>query len=378
MPSSLHLATSISAAWLIGMVPVFLRPLQKPLEERLQLVEGRLDRLHLALTFSWVPLMPLAGWLLDVWAIEKVLFTGSLILGLSIASLALCQSRSGLLWSVLGVGFGGACVTTAGVAFMPLAFRTFSESKSASVCQGFVFVSLATLSTPRLLSILLGRISFRRTVLSLGLLCLLPAMLVSFLPRPEPVLQVVAESSSFDIRFWLIALVVFLYFPLEFALEMWPRPYLTEIGYTGKSILRLLTGFWIAFLLMRFGLSWIIRPGNEIWLVVVLLILSSMVQGNLAGAYAPSSGSLGFWLVGACYGPILPVLLGILLNLEIPRGDSGLALGLVFALSALSSLLILPGMASFAKKHPPRVLMRVLMLLGLVMAAPMLVLALIR
>ena len=142
--------------------------------------------------------------------------------------------------------------------------------------------------------------------------------------------------------------------------------------------MRLLVGFWCAFLLFRFGLGWMIRQGNDAWLVLVLLVVSSMILGNLAGAYAPSSGYFGVWLVGACYGPLLPALLGILLDLESPRRIEGQAVGVVFALGALSTLLVQPALTAYAKSHAPRATMRIPMVLGLLMAAPMLVVTLLR
>ena len=249
----------------------------------------------------------------------------------------------------------------------------------AALCLGFVFVSLSSLLTPRCLAWLMAKFGFHKTHVALGLSCLLLAALVSLVKiEPHLVQPVISDGSPYDIRFWLIALVAFLYFPLEFSLDIWPRPYLTEIGYTGRTIPRLLIGFWCAFLLMRFGLGWMIRPGNEAWLVLILLVVSSMILGNLAGAYAPSSGSFGFWLVGGCYGPLLPALLSILIDLESPRGNSGQALGIIFSLGAVGTLVVRPLLVAKSKDRPPRVSMRILMLLGLVMAAPMLVLALIR
>src|SRR5262249_2322539 len=137
-------------------------------------------------------------------------------------------------------------------------------------------------------------------------------------------------------------------------------------------------GFWCAFLLFRFGLAWIIRPANETILMLTLLVLSSMLLGNLAGAYAPSSGYLGFWLVGAFYGPILPALLALLVCLEGPRPGPGQAVGSVFALGAVSALVVKPSLNAFAKSHAPRESMRIPMVLALVMAAPVLLLAVMR
>jgi hypothetical protein len=181
----------------------------------------------------------------------------------------------------------------------------------------------------------------------------------------------------YDVRFWLIAVVVFLYPPLELSLEIWPRPYLAEIGYPARTIVRVVIGFWCAFFVLRFGLGWMIRQGNEAWLVLTLLVLSSMVLGNLAGAYGPAGGFLGFWLLGACYGPLLPALLGTLES-GATRQLPGRALGAVFAILALSSLIAQPLLVAFAKRHAPRECMRIPLILGLIMAAPMLLVAVIR
>jgi MFS family permease len=371
VPSPLQIATSISTALTIGLVPIFFGTMRAPLEQRVQLPAGRLDWLEKLLFLSWVPLMPLAGWLVDHWGTHQVLFIGSLLLGLSIAWLALAQTYARVLWGIAGLSLAGAFITVGGIAFM--------WNAGVSLCLGFVFVNLAFLLTPQLFPPLLERMTFRRAFLAVGLLCLLPAALVA-LVKSDPNIAPVAvpNESSFDIRFWLIALSAFLYFPLESSLQIWPRRYLAEIGFETQTIPHIIIGFWCAFLLMRFGLGLIIRPGNETWLLLTLLVLSSVVLGNLAGAYAPSSGSLGFWLVGACYGPLLPVLLGILFGLQVPRGNSGQALGIIFALSAASTLIVRPFLVAYANKNPPRALMRVMTVLGLVMAAPMVVLAVIR
>ncbi len=339
MSSPLMAATSVSAALAMGMAAVLFKHIEGPLAARLQLPQGRLERFHLLLLLSWVPLMPLAGWLVDRWGPAHVLFVGSLGLSLAVASLGLCQKTTSLFWAVLGLGIAVALVSTAGVVFMPLALTPTPAtgrgawSVGASICLGYVFVGLAMFLTPSAFAWCTRQVGFARALLLLALLCLVPATLVSLVStgNPDFGLPVARNGALFDLRFWLILLVALLYFPLEFSLDIWPRPYLTDIGYADRSLIRLLIGFWCAFLVMRFGLGWIVRPGNEAWLMLVLALLSSMVVGNLAGAYGQSSGCLGFWMVGACYGALLPCLLAILLQWQGPRGAAGQATGVLFA-----------------------------------------------
>ncbi len=99
-------------------------------------------------------------------------------------------------------------------------------------------------------------------------------------------------------------------------------------------------------------------------------------MGNLAGANEYSSGSLGFWITGACYGPLLPGFLALVMELlpELPAT----ALGIMLAFSGLDTLIVRPMMTALAARSRARTVMRVPLLLGLLLAAPLLVLALIR
>jgi hypothetical protein len=378
MPAPLLVATSVCTALAMGLASALLGALKDSLREQLHLPDYRLDRLNKLLLVSWIPLMPLSGWLVDHWGLHQVLFVGSMLLSLAVAWLGLCQTFHGLLGGVLGLGLAGAFLTTAGVTLMPIALTLESRwSLAAALGLGFVFVGLATLLTPVSIRWVQRRLGFQKALLAVGLLCLVPATLVAIAKSDIPGPALATEIGVFDMRFWLIALATFMYFTLERSLFVWPRPYLAEIG-AGRSLARLLVGFWCAFLLFRFGLGWMIRQGNEGWLVLVLVVVSSMVLGNLVGAYAPSSGFFGVWFVGACYGPLLPALLAIVLDLERPRGAQGQAVGMLFALGAASSLIAEPALAAFAKRMPPRATMRIPMVIGLLMAAPVLVLALIR
>jgi MFS family permease len=380
MPSPLLVATSISAAIAVGVVSVLYRGLQVSLHQQIAIADDRLDRLGKTLLFCWLPLMPLAGWLVDHWGVQEVLFAGSLGLGLAMAWLALCRSFVSVLWGVIGLAISGALLTTAGTVLMRDALRLSPDwSTAAPFCLGYVFVGLAALLTPKLIPGLIRRFGYRQTLLCLALLTLVPAALAAFVHADAPVApQPPPGSPYFDTRYWLVVLVVFLYFSLERALEIWPQPYLADIGYSPRAAFRLTVGFWCAFLLLRFGLGWVIRPDSDAWLVFILLVVSSMIVGNLAGAYARSSGYIGFWLMGVCYGPLFPVLLGILMDLEGPRSLPGQAVGVLFGLTALNSLVVQPVLVTFARLHTPRVFMRIPMLLGLVAAAPVLILALIR
>src|SRR5207253_3262892 len=109
------------------------------------------------------------------------------------------------------------------------------------------------------------------------------------------------------------------------------------------------------------------------WVLLGLVLVSAFTMGNLVGATEHSRGSFGFWLVGACYGPLLPGFLALVL--DIFKDTPATALGFMLALSGLDTLIVRPLMTSLARRRPGRTVMRVPMVLALLMAAPLLVLA---
>ena len=80
----------------------------------------------------------------------------------------------------------------------------------------------------------------------------------------------------------------------------------------------------------------------------------------------------------AVHTPLLPALLGMLFELANPYGKAGQMLGIVLAVCALSFLVVRPLVMAYCKNQPPRGTMRTMMILGFIVAAPLLVLALIR
>ncbi|MBI3410763.1 MAG: hypothetical protein HY040_20700 [Planctomycetes bacterium] len=375
------LATSISCALAIGLLHSFVESVRPALEERHGLDEKHGRRLTRLYTLLSAPLLLLAGWLCDLPALASVLFFGSLALGVGVAFLT--QSRTMLPWAIFTIAAGGAGVTTAGLVLMATAiFPNQTNNAAGALTLGFAFIGVGALLTPYVVPPLIRYLGFRQTLVFLALLCIVPAGLSIFCQHQieftkEPLLF---EGVLHDPRLWLLAIPTLLYFPLDRSLDVWTQPYLAELGYRGRAIVRLLIGFWLAFLLMRVAFAWIVTPGYEVWALLTLLVVSSMVLGNLSGAFARSSGYVGFWLVGACYGPLLPGFLGTLIdfdsshNFRIPT----VVLGGLFSLGCLSDLILEPGLVAFAKRRSARAAMRIPMILALVMAAPILILALIR
>src|SRR5262245_33277810 len=258
MPSPFFVSASIGSSLAVGILPVLLSTVSPALQKQSALSDLQVRRMGQWHWLAWFLSFPIAGWLVDQWSIHDVLFTGLLLLALAISWIALSQTYSALVWGAVGMSLAGAWVMTSAISLMPQALA-FSprQSLGAALSLGLVFAGLAALLAPAALPRLIDRFGCRPTLLAIGLLCLVPALLIAISARSEdtagPPSRPLNESFE-DIRLWLIALAIFLYFPLERLLEIWPRPYLGEIGYAGGAVTRLLVGFWAAFLIMRFAL----------------------------------------------------------------------------------------------------------------------------
>jgi fucose permease len=383
MSHPLLIASALASGFAIGFVPALVDSLRLPLHGQLKGSEKSVDRTLLLFYCTWLPAMPLAGWLIDHWHNMEVLFFGLLACVLGMAWLGLAASLRSLVSSVLVLGAGYSTVAVAGVRLMPGALGfTAHPSTVAALNVGFVCVIVGAVAAPPIVAWTGRRWGHRQGLLylSLGLVAAATLVFVSRGEFPDHERSLPWSELIRDARLWLLGTVILLYFALENCVEVWPEPYLKELGYRGRYLGAAMLGFWIAFTLLRFATGWLPQTNYDIWLLLALVLSSSIILGNLVGATEYSSGSLGFWLTGATYGPLLPGFLALVLDL-FPESAPGLpatALGMMLALSGLDTLIVRPLMTALAHRRPARTVMRVPTVLGFILAAPLLVFALIR
>jgi len=373
------IAATISAAILIGFLTTLMDSIRPALAVRFDRPAAELPNFSRRLHLCWIPLMPITGWLIDSWGVHGIFFSGSLVLSFGVAWLAVARRLQTLALGVYALAWGGAALTLTCIRLMLEAFPFGNgPSPESSLCVGFLFIAVAALLTQGLYPRILARLGYRNTLLLSALFCLAPACIASFL-EPSALPAAIANPSPERLlhnpRLWLLTLLIFFWFPLEHSLDVWPRPFLAELGYTGKAITTLIVGFWFWFLASRLAMSWVLLQGFEIWIVLILALIPPMVLGNLVGAYAPSSGYFGFWLVGASYGPMLPAFLGMTMDFFDNRC---LILGIMLAIDSLCALVIRPTFERYVRGHSARESMRVPLIFGLLLSAVILVLALIR
>ncbi|MBI2804818.1 MAG: MFS transporter [Planctomycetes bacterium] len=388
MTFSLFAVATLTCALLMGLLPVLVDGIQKPIEARLGLPVGRAVWFGRLFYLAWLPGMPAAGWFLDAWPNREILFLGLIALILGMAWLALLRDLPSLLLNSLLLGTAYSLITTATVRLMTVAF--FPEESVeyrlnlASLNLGFVMVGLGALVGPWLVQAIEHWWGPRQGLLYFSVLLIAPAALVALCEReifPEPRLNTTPWLELATHPYLMLAVfVILVYFALENLLEYWPEAFLRDIQYQDRGVKFNLIVFGLAFIATRGAAAWwfYFYPDHGIVVTFLFVIGSAFVLGNLAGGFDVGSGTLGFWLAGACYGPILPGLLGMALDFYAPNPLPGSALGVLLALSGLDTLLMRPIMDKFARGRPARSVMRAPTFLAIVLAAPLLLLAFLR
>lgn len=389
MTFSLLTAAVLAGGFLIGMVPTIVDGIRKPMQDRLNLSAPQLGWFLRLFYLAWLPAMPLAGWLLDSWTISReVLFFGLVGVILGFTWMALARSAGSLQWSAVFLGVSYSCVATTVVRLMTAVFfadePNVDDFRSASLNVGFIAVGSGALVGPWIAAAIERWWGCRQGLLYLSIVCLTPAVLTALCERalfPKPA---EAASNLEDVvthpHMMLIAGAILLYFALENCLDYWPENYLKELGYRPGGLRASLAIFWLAFITARAAAAWWLHehPTHSFALTVGLLILSAILLGNLSSGYEIGGGSLGFWLVGICYGPLLPGLLGIALDQAAKISAKPLPaalLGVLLALSGLDTLVVRPLIGGFGKDRAARSVMWAPTILAIVLAVPLLLLA---
>ena len=366
-------ATTISAAFVFGMILALLGSLKLALAKRLNLGEGEVARLLAALNAAVVPLMLLAGCLIDTLGVRIVLILGSLATALAVATLDLKSSYGRTFGSLLLAGLGSACVGAAALVLMPHAFFGVDRLASASINLGCVFIALGALVTPVLSDVLNRLLEFRRTVGVLAVLCLAPALLAALPNQFQGVVLLGVDLTALvsDANLWLIGLVFLFYAPLESSISVWTTTYLTDLGEGEGGAAWMLSAFWTAFLASRLLtamlLHWAAAPSGEPWVIVAAGVAAAAVIGNLVGAANKSSARVSLVLLGFLLGPVFPVLVSLAFR-SAPESP-GTAYGMVFAVGSVGSLVMVPLVGARARRTNVQTALRIPMVLALALSA---------
>lgn len=335
---------TLAAAFVFGMLLALTAGLKTTLAKKLGNAEDQATGILAAMHLTFVPMMLIAGMLVDAWGAGEVLILGAVLAAVGIVSLSLSQSARQCLCAVLLTGVGAGCVGNSATVLMPRSF--FDNSAAASLNLGYVFVGLGALLTPVATDLLLRVVSIRRALGGVAMVCVVPAGLALAAPTQAMPSGEIREAAWSAPVVWIAGVVFMLYSPLEAWLGTFVGRYLTDLGYTPRRSALLLAGVWLTFLASRLVTALlqqqeVLSPFSDPWLIWMLALPAAIALGNLAGTHSRGNAAVALLLMGAFLGPIFPTLVGFVMTSFDPR-QQGIAFGTMYALGAAGSCLMAP------------------------------------
>jgi hypothetical protein len=370
---------TVTSALLVGLVLALLGNLKLALARRPEQTHGSIRRYLTLLNFLLIPLLLMAGILVDLAGVRAMLVTGSVLLALAFVSLSAPTTFGRTVFATLVAALGASILWVATIVLLPSGL--FGPRELTASCQvGFVLVALGALLTPPLFDLLLHAIGLRRTMALLALLLLMPAFLAG-VPRADEFPIGSSRSLLFepvaDPAVWMAAVVFFVYAPLEAFVSVWTTTYLTTLAMQRKQSWWL-AGFWTSLMLSRilFGyLQHVIQQftslgsSQEGWFLVLSAALAAVVLGNMAGTVHPEKAFWGLILLGFALGPLFPILVGLLFQIKGVEAAPGTTFGLLHAAGSIGSLLLSPLVNLSASARKIQTALRIPLFIALLLTA---------
>jgi MFS family permease len=371
---------AISGAFVCGLVLALFGALKLALAQEGETGRHRVASQLAALNLCLILMTLLAGVLVDRWGVRGVVLSGSLILGVGLLALSARPAPPRDFLALLVAALGGSALWTASTVVMPQAFFGVAFA-TASVNLGYVFFALGALVAPGLLDVLVQGMGAKKALAVLAFVCLLPAFPAAL--AGEGTLEAPGGREDVavllqDGHVWLAGLVFFFYVPLEAAVGIRTTTYLVASSQPRRQG-AWVAGFWAAFVVSRLLTALaqhadILRPHYEAWFLVLLALLAAVTLGNLSATIRPSSARIGVILLGLLIGPVFPTLVGMVLRSN--GEEQGTALGVLFGMGSLGSLVLGPIFAGRGTPQSVWPAVRLPMVLALVLTAVALVFSL--
>jgi fucose permease len=232
------------------------------LSARLNFDLARGGALFSFLYFPQIPMVFLAGPLIDRFGKKPVLAAGFLLCATALVGIAYAPSYAVLAALLIALGLGGASAMSASNTLIP---DLYPENPSSALNLGGVFFGVGAIFFPWLVALMTARLGL---VLTLWLITLLVAgvAVVAFMQRFPPV----SAGGGFD---WhearrlalnpaviILALVLFFYSAVEISTAGWTRTFLQQdLLATPQTSKAILTIFWIAMMVGRLAASQVVK-----------------------------------------------------------------------------------------------------------------------
>jgi len=307
------MGTACAGLFTFGVMTSFLGATLPELGARLNFDLARGGALFSFLYLPQIPMVFLAGPLIDRFGKKPILAGGFLLCAAALVGIAYAPSYVVLAALLIALGLGGTSAMSASNTLIP---DLYPENPSSALNLGGVFFGVGAILFPWLVAFLAVRLGL---VLTLWMITLLVAgvALVAFLQTFPPA----SSGGGFD---WseagrlashpaviILALVLVFYSAVEISTAGWTRTFLEQdLQATPQSSKAILTMFWVAMMAGRLAASQVVK-----WVRGPKLLLGAAL-GAVAGllvvvtARSITAAAVGIVICGLTYAPVFPTTAG--------------------------------------------------------------------
>lgn len=312
-PTRYLMGTACAGLFTFGVMTSFLGATLPELSARSGFDLARSGTLFSFLYLPQVPMVFLAGPLIDRFGKKLILAAGFLCSAAALVGMAYSPSYVVLGGLLVLLGLGGSSAMAAANTLIP---DLYPQNPSSALNLGNIFFGVGAVFFPWVVALMARRLGLVATLWFIALLVGLVAVMA--LAQKFPAASMAggfdwgqARSVAVDPAVVILASVLFFYSSLEISTAGWIRTYLeTDLAATPESSQIVLTSFWIMMMLGRLIASQVVKRVRGPQLVLGCSV--GAIAGLLLLALAPNLGmaTAGVILCGLCYAPVFPTTAG--------------------------------------------------------------------
>lgn len=354
-------AVAILCVFCLGMCLTLLGSISVKLMPRLKIDKGKFGSLISTFMFSCLVASLIIGVVIDKIGYKPVAVFGFAATALCI--LLLAQGKTFVMAAVACIllGFGAMALNTAGNTLIPMVLFE-GQNPAAASNLGNVSTCLGLFLSPMLVSLLLKRISYEKTVSVLGLIVLAPVILAILAIYPQSqagfafsdALALLAKPAVL-----VSALVLFCYIALESSFCNWLPAFGKEVISQEKSDVeaasvdasaqRLLSILAIAMMVGRLGASQIPKITEYgSWVVAAAALVTGLIVLAMMAAKTTRTAQVLAALAGLAFAPCFPTTIGVTFAKFSPE-IYGRVFGIIFAIGLLGAVIVPKAIGNLAK-----------------------------
>jgi len=345
------MGTACAGLFTFGIMTSFLGATLPELSTRLAFDLQRSGTLFRFLYFPQIPMVFLAGPLIDRFGKKPVLGTGFLFCAAALVGMAYAPSYAVLGALLVVLGLGGSSAMAASNTLIP---DLYPDNPSSALNLGNIFFGLGAIFFPLLVTLMTKRLGLDITLWLIALLVAAVAVVALLETFPPPGLAGgfdwdAARRVALDPAVILLAWVLFFYSAVEISTAGWIRAYLErEFKASVQASQIILTVFWVMLMLGRLAASQIVKKVRAPQMVLVASM--GAVVGLLLLATAPNvpMAVAGIVLCGLSYAPVFPNTAGTASTYFSKL--FGTVFGILMTLALLSGAVVPPAIGALAQR----------------------------